>query len=876
MARWHEIGVEQVLEQAGVSLEGLSRGEAQQRLARDGENRLPQPRRPGLGRRFLTQLSDPMVRVLLLAAGLSALLGEWADAAIIAVVVLANAALSLYQEGRAQAAAAALARLTAATARCRRGGAATRLPAEQLVAGDIVLLQAGDVVPADVRLLEAHELQCDESSLSGESLPSAKVTDPCPAQAGQTPLSDRHCLAFMGCPVTRGRGLGLVVATGADTVMGRMAQLLDSQAAPATPLQRRLSELSQVLSWGVGLICLLVFLLSLLTSHLGPLDSFLLAVSLAVAAVPEGLPVVVTLVLSLGLREMSKKNALVRRLSAVEGLGAVRVICADKTGTLTQNRMTVTEWLGPAAPLAQAAALCSQVELDGEGRLRGEPTETALAAFAAAWGLRRDEALELQPLLSELPFDSGRKLMSTLHQQGGAASGLARQYTKGAFERVLDRCTQVLDQEGRLSPLSRRQRESWLARGEEMAARGLRVLAAACREVKLGPGEPPLPQEQGLSFIGLYGISDPPREGAAQAVAEAKAAGVLTVMISGDNAATAAAIARQVGILEGAEPEPPAGETGEAAGQDRRILSGQELARMSDQELKRRLPQVRVFARVAPEDKLRIVGLWRQRGLAVAMTGDGVNDAPALNAADIGVAMGAGGAEVCRAAASLVLADDDYSTIVAAIREGRRIYDNIRRAVQFLLASNLAEVLAILVASLFGLRLFLPVHLLWINLITDCLPAAALGLEAAAPGVMRRPPRGAGDSLFSGGMAGAVLRQGCYMAMLTLAAFLLGGREGPLAATSMAFITLSAAELFQAWNMRSRESSIFSLPTANPLLALAIISSFALNLLLLYLPPLAQAFSLAALSPGQLLAAAGLAFAIVPLVELEKWLTQGR
>ena len=855
MKAYHLMTAEEALAAAGSSREGLSPGEAQRRLREAGENLLPQAPPPSLFRRFLGQLADPMIVVLLLAALVSSFLREWADAAIIGGVVLANAALSLFQEGRADRAAAALGELTAETARVRRQGAVAVVPCRTLVKGDIVLLEAGDLVPADLRLLEASSLYCDESSLSGESLPAEKNVAPCPATGGETPLAERQCLAFMGCPVTRGRGVGVVVACGADTVMGRLASSLEEESSPPTPLQRRLAELSAVLSRGVIAICLLVFVLTLAVGCYRPLDAFLLAVSLAVAAVPEGLPVVVTLVLSLGVAAMSRENALVRRLSAVEGLGAVQVICADKTGTLTQNRMTVTAWVGPARELAKACALCSHVEYGAGGKLLGEPTETALAAWAAAWGAERRELIESLPCLAELPFDSSRKLMSTLHEAGGST----RQYTKGAFERVLDRCDAALDEEGRSVTLDEAARRRWQSRAEAMAARGLRVLAAAWRE---GLEQP---EENELTLIGLYGISDPLREGAAEAVASAQRAGVTTVMISGDNGATATAIGRELGLL------PASGELPERA-----VLTGPELASLSDRELRKLLPKVKVFARVTPEDKLRIVSLWQKRGCRVAMTGDGVNDAPALRAADIGVGMGAGGAEVCRRAAALVLADDDFSTIVTAVREGRRIYDNIRRAIQFLLSSNLAEVLAIFAAAVLGLRLFLPVHLLWINLITDCLPAAALGLEAAAPDVMERPPRRSGESIFAGGMAGAILRHGCYMAGLTMLAFSLGSRWGADIATSLAFLTLSTSELLQAWNMRSSTDSIFSLPTANPALAAAVLCSIALDLLLLYTPPLSSLFALAPLSPRQLGLAAVLSFAIVPLVEAEKLVLRRR
>ena len=965
-----------VLATARSGEQGLSGREARLRLEDDGANELAPARRKPLWRRFLSLLADPMVLVLLGAAFVSALLGEWADSAIIAAVIVLNTCLALFQEGRAEKAVEALAALNAPQATVRRDGKLLRVDARALVLGDIVCLEAGDIVPADLRLLESFDLAADESSLTGESEPAEKSAAMLPASAHDIPLAERANMLFMGAPVTRGHGAGVVVATGMDTQMGRIAGLLATEQQQLTPLQRRLAELSRVLSFAVLAISALVFVLTLTRGAEGLLDAFLLAVSLAVAAVPEGLVVVVTLVLSHGMSMMSRENAIIRRLSAVETLGAVRVICSDKTGTLTENRMQVSASYGNEALLAEAGALCGSVRVGADGEMLGDPTELALCRFAAEKGLRREALLAAKPLLAELPFDSTRKMMSTLHggsatgniagrigsgigsagrgaansadealNSGSAAGNIAgrvrsglgfsgrgagsnadealnggsaagniagrvrsglgfsgrgagsnadealssgsaagdsagrvrsglgafrgggvgtdaggwpaqtRQYTKGAFEQVLACSTHYLDESGRVKRLDAAQRSAVLARAEEMAGEALRVLGFAYQDARSAPAETQ------LIFIGLLGLIDLPRREAYDAIRQCEQAGVKTVMVSGDNIVTATAIARRLGILSGRQ----------------QAISGAELAAMPERELKLRLDNIRVYARVRPEDKLRIVRAWQEAGSVVAMTGDGVNDAPALQAADIGVGMGKTGAEVSKRVSALVLADDNFATITRAVREGRRVYENIRKAVQFLLASNLAEVLAIFAASLFGLRLFMPIHLLWINLITDCLPAVALGMEKAEEDVMLRPPRPARESLFADGMGFAILRQGTLIAGLTLASFFIGHSSGDASGTTMAFITLSAAELFHAWNMRSRIVSIFSLPTGNRLLTLSMAVSFLLDLALLYLPAAGALFRLQALSATQLLYAACLGFAVVPAVEIEKlFLRQAR
>ena len=824
---------------------GLSEAEAARRLGRDGFNLLPTEKPPSAFSRFLSQLNDPMVMILLTAATISAFMGEWTDSAIIGCVVAINALLGMYQEGKAAQAVAALSRLNSPTAAVRREGKLRRIPGRELVCGDIVLLEAGDAAPADIRLTEACRMQVDESSLTGESRPVDKTADTLGEKDGrELPPGEQSNMVFMGCPVLCGRGEGIVTATGRESSLGRIAGLLTDTGRQKTPLQKRLAQLSRVLTAGVCGICLLVFLLGLVAGD-PLLDSFLLAISLAVAAIPEGLVVVVTLVLSLGMKALAKKNAIIRRLSAVETLGSVQVICSDKTGTLTQNRMTVRRISGAEAETVRAAALCCDAAISGESE-NGDPTELALLRCAMERGIDPEELRRQSPRYDELPFDSSRKLMTTFHREGGKSIS----YTKGAPEAVLPLCRDYLTPEGRIAPLDETKRREIMAENEAMASAALRVLAVAKGGGKV-PGRE-LPPADGV-FLGLTGLSDPPRPEAAQAVRQARQAGIRVVMISGDNPHTAAAIGRELGICR----------------KNDMILTGDQLSAMDDRQLKKLLPKVSVYARVLPEDKMRIVRCWQQSGRITAMTGDGVNDAPGLKAADIGCAMGRCGSEVSRRAGDLVLADDDFSTIIAAVREGRRIYDNIRKAVAFLLSSNLAEVIAILIGSLLGIRLFLPVHLLWVNLMTDCFPAIALGLEQAGADIMSRPPRSRG-SIFGGGVGVDILWQGTAAALLTVASFAIGAPFGTAAAMSMAFLTLTGAELAQAINMRELSASSLFLRRSNPLLILSVAGALALNLALIYIPPLASLFRLTPLAPAHTLIALTLGLAMIPLVELKK------
>ena len=848
--------------------EGLTAGQAAARLAKTGPNELRRAKKESLFQRFLQQMADPMIVVLLAAAALSALTaacaGEsFADVLIILAVVLINALLGVYQESKAEKAIEALQKMTAAHSRVLRGGRPATVASRELVPGDVVLLEAGCAVPADGRLVEAAALKIEEAALTGESLPVEKTAAALPAGRA-VPLGDRHCMAYMGSTVSAGRGRLLVTATGMDTEMGRIAGVLAATSQGKTPLQLKLAALSRSLSALVLAICVFIFGFGLWragsTDLATVLSSFMVAVSLAVAAVPEGLAAVVTIVLSMGVTRMSRQGAVIRRLTAVETLGCAQVVCSDKTGTLTQNRMEVQQSFGPEAELAKALALCSDAEPGAGGRAEGEPTECALVEYAAKLGLAKKTLCAAEPRVAELPFDSARKRMSTFHSRRGRAG--VTQYVKGAPDLLLEKCTHWL-KNGTVVPLTAADRAAILAKNRAMAQSALRVLAAAKRDWPALPAHlDPETAERELVFIGLVGMMDPVRPEAAAAIARCRAAGIRPVMITGDHKDTAAAIGRQLGILQS----------------ESQAVTGAELDRLSDAELARRAPSFSVYARVQPQHKVRIVQAWKRLGCVTAMTGDGVNDAPALKAADIGVGMGVTGTDVTKNVADMVLTDDNFATIVTAVAEGRRIYDNIRKAVQFLLASNASEVLSIFAATLLGVQLLGPVHLLWINLITDCFPALALGMEKAEPDVMERPPRRPGESIFAGGLGLDVVWQGLLVTALTLAAYFTGVRlqtglwqvAQSGVGVSMAFLTMSMAEIFHSFNMRSQRGSVFTLPTHNPWLWAAMAGSLALSLGVLAWPPAAAAFGFEQLAPAQCGLALTLALAVLPAVELGK------
>ena len=866
-----------VLQQLGTSAQGLSTPQAEERLGQYGPNRLRGAPKPTLAQRFVQQLKDPMLLILLAAAVVSGITnfvaGEnFAEAAIILVVVLLNAILGVVQESKAEAAIEALQTMTAATCKVMRDGHQITLHSEELVPGDVVVLEAGDSVPADGRLLESASLKIEEAALTGESVPVTKLVKLLSLQPGQTevPLADRKNMCYMGSTVVYGRGRAVITATGMQTEMGKIAGALSGTEEEQTPLQRRLDELGRTLSKLVLGICVFIFLFDLIAAGSftwqNVLSTFMVAVSLAVAAIPEGLATVVTVVLSIGVTNMSRRKAVIRRLTAVETLGCTQVICTDKTGTLTQNRMTVVEHRGDTRELATAMALCNDAVLNGEGRAEGEPTEAALVDFAAAQGLPKDRLEAAQPRVAEAPFDSGRKMMSTVHR---VEEGCI-QYTKGAPDVVLARCTSCWE-EGRALPMTKEKRAAILAENKAMADRALRVLAAAERRWPQQPDfDTPEQLEQELCFLGLTGMMDPVRPEVEKAIAECRQAGIRPVMITGDHKDTAVAIARQLHILEDAS----------------QAITGAELDALSDKELAEAVTQYSVYARVQPEHKSRIVAAWRSRGAVTAMTGDGVNDAPSLKMADIGIGMGITGTDVTKNVADMVLADDNFATIVAAVEEGRRIYDNIRKSIQFLLASNMSEVLGVFGATLLGFTLLNPVHLLFINLITDCFPALALGMEPGEPDTMSRPPRRTTDGIFAGGLGTDIAYQGVLIAAITMISYILGhcieagAWEMPRGVSpdgmTMAFLTMSMCEIFHSFNLRSQRKSVFSLHTHNLVLWGAMLGSLVLTTAVLEIPLVARMFGFTPVSLPEYLLALSLAAVVIPVVEGIKALQRRR
>ena len=860
---------EEVLSSQGSSSRGLTGEEAAARLSKHGPNRLQEAKKITNFQRFVQQLKDPMLLILLAAAAVSAVTSilsheSLTEVFIILVVVLLNAVLGVVQESKAEAAIEALQTMTAATSKVLRDGKITVLHSADLVPGDVVILEAGDAVPADGRLLESASLKIEEAALTGESVPVNKTAEPIAAE-GDVPLGDRKNMCYMGSTVVYGRGSAVITATGMDTEMGKIAGVLARTEQEETPLQRKLTQLGKTLSYLVLAICVFIFVFDLLVegdySLEAILKTFMVAVSLAVAAIPEGLATVVTVVLSIGVTNMSKRGAVIRRLTAVETLGCTQVICSDKTGTLTQNKMTVVDHTGPQRLLATAMALCSDAAWTEEGA-QGEPTEAALVNFAAKAGLKKPLLEEQQPRVAEAPFDSSRKMMSTVHQIDGGFI----QYTKGAPDEVLRLCTSYIDS-GEKHPMTEEKRRAILLENKAMADRALRVLAAAQRSWgdTLPEDISPETLEQDLCFIGLAGMIDPVRPEVKDAIHQCRKAGIRPVMITGDHKDTAVAIAKELDILDSAD----------------QAITGSELNAFTDEELAEIVPRYSVYARVQPEHKVRIVTAWKKRGAITAMTGDGVNDAPSIKTADIGVGMGITGTDVTKNVADMVLSDDNFATIVGAVGEGRRIYDNIRKTIQFLLASNMSEVLGVFTATLLGFTLLGPVHLLFINLITDCFPALALGLEKAEPDVMDRPPRDSHDGIFSGGLGFDVVYQGVLITVITLASYIIGHCvevgyfEMPSGVSphgmTMAFLTMSMCEIFHSFNMRFQRRSIFSSRSHNKVLWVAMLGSLLITTLVLEVGPIADAFGFTPVGWAEYGIALALAVLVIPVVELVKF-----
>lgn len=868
---------EEVLKDLGTDVSGLSSSEAEARLAKYGPNKLKEAEKPSVFRRFLDQLKDPMLIILIIAAAVSALTGvlsgdgEWAEVIIILAVVLLNAVLGVIQESKAEAAIEALQTMTAATCKVMRDGKQVILHSDKLVPGDIVLLEAGDAVPADGRLIENASLKIEEAALTGESVPVNKVLETLGMADGQgdIPLGDRKNMCYMGSTVVYGRGKAVITETGMDTEMGKIAGALSAAKEEQTPLQKKLDELGTLLSKMVLGICVFIFLFNLFMARgeltdghalTVVLETFMVAVSLAVAAIPEGLATVVTVVLSIGVTKMSQRNAVIRRLTAVETLGCTQVICSDKTGTLTQNKMTVVEHTGDTKLVATAMALCSDAILSDSGVAEGEPTECALVNFAYAEGLSKGELEKSAPRVDEAPFDSGRKMMSTVHKR---ENGYV-QYTKGGPDVVLSRCTYYLEN-GKVLPMTDEKRALVMAENKAMADKALRVLACAMRDHAEKPkSNAPEDLERDLIFVGLTGMIDPVRPEVKAAIEECRSAGIRAVMITGDHKDTAVAIAKELGVISDAS----------------QAITGAELDKISDEELVETVRNYGVYARVQPEHKTRIVNAWKAAGAVTAMTGDGVNDAPSIKSADIGVGMGITGTDVTKNVADMVLADDNFATIVTAVGEGRRIYDNIRKAIQFLLASNMSEVLGVFSATMMGFTLLSPVHLLFINLVTDCFPALALGLEAAEPDTMARPPRDSKDGIFAGGLLGDIIYQGVLVTALTIISYIIGNsfEVGHFAmpvgvsdhGMTMAFLTMSMCEIFHSFNMRSQRRSVFSLKSHNKVLWIAMIGSLLLTTALLEVPFLSSAFGFTPVGFKEYGIALILAISIIPIVEIVK------
>ena len=860
-APWHALPHDAVLRELDShAAHGLSHAEAAARLAAHGRNVLEGRRERRWPAMMIAQFTDFMIAVLLVAAIIAALLGEAGDAAVIIVIVVLNAVIGFTQELRAERAMEALRRLAPHHARVIRSGTAQLVDATQLVPGDVIWLEAGDVVPADIRLIETARLQTEEAALTGESLPVEKSIEP--IEEHDAPLGDRRGMAHKGTLITHGRGRGVVVATGMRTELGRIATLL-SGADGRTPLQRRLAQFGYRLGLAVVAICAVLFVVG--WSHGEPvITMFLTAVSLAVAAIPESLPAVVTIALALGAARMVKKSALIRRLPAVETLGSVTYICADKTGTLTENRMRVetchadgrdvaglpATLESPWHELAVAMALCNDTRHDADGALLGDPTETALLAAVPATEVAAWTAAH--PRLAEVPFDSRRARMSTLHRDGDSVLLLV----KGAPESMLPRCVGQLSARG-ARPLGGDTQQTVQA----LAGQGLRVLAFAMKRLPAVPSTlDPDTLERDLVLIGLTGLIDPPRAEVAAAVASCKAAGIVPVMITGDHADTARVVAARLGIVD----------TGAT------VMTGQEVARLSDAELAAAVGRVRVYARTSPEQKIRIVDALQTRGEFVAMTGDGVNDAPALKRADIGVAMGRIGTDVAREAADMVLLDDNFATIVAAVREGRRIFDNIRKFVRFVMGGNCGEILTLLVATLISLPVpLLPMHILWVNLVTDGLPGLALAAERAERNIMQRPPRSPQESIFAHGLWQHVLWVGVLIGALCIGTQAWAVAQGLEHWRSMVFTVLTLSQMAHVLAIRSERESLFTLGLfSNRPLLLAVLLTFGLQLALLYVPALQAIFHTAPLSLAELTACILLSAIVLVAVEVEKLLVR--
>ncbi len=864
---------EEVLKDVDSTSNGLTSKQAEKRLEENGQNKLKEPLKDGIVKRFFKSLMDPMIIMLLAAATISAVTAiasneSFTDVFIILFVVIINTILGLVQESKAENAIDSLMELTKATSKVIRDGVVQNIKSEDLVIGDVIVLEAGDAVPADCRILEAFSMKVEEAALTGESVPVNKIVDliNLKEKTMDIPLGDRTNMLYSGSTISYGRGKAVVVATGMDTEMGKIADALQQSDEEKTPLQKKMSEISKVLTKLVIGISIFVFIFGIIKTgdftgkHI--LDTFLIAVALAVAAIPEGLPAVVTIILSMGVTSMSKKQALIRKLNAVETLGCTQVICSDKTGTLTQNKMTVVEKESYNEKLlAEAMALCSDAEIGpDDNEAIGEPTEAALVNFANKLELPKYKLEKEAPRIGEAPFDSMRKMMSTVHNKNGKII----QYTKGACEILLERCSSYLDENGKVVKMTEQIKEKIKKQNKEYADKALRVLGACYKEYNKVPTNfEPDTLECDLTFIGFVGMIDPCRPEVYEAIKNCRNAGVRPVMITGDHIDTATAIGKDLKIIK---------DSSEA-------ITGAELDNLSDEELVQIVNKCSVFARVQPEHKTKIVRALKSQQLVVAMTGDGVNDAPSIKAADIGISMGITGTDVTKGASDMVLADDNFATIVNAVEEGRKIYDNIRKVLQFQLSTNAAEVIYVFLASALGITVVTPAQLLWINMVTDSTPGLALGMEKAEGDLMKRKPRNSNDSIFSDGAGASMIIHGIIMAIIVIASFFIGqhielGKYGIFESVdgmTMAFLTANLVEMFYAMCMRTQKGSIFKMKTKNKWIIGSFMVSLLFTVAVIYIPLLSELFGLASISLKEFLVAFGLAFLVVPITEIAKF-----
>lgn len=874
-ALFYTQGEEEVLKNLDTSVDGLSTAQAKERLDAYGYNELDEGEKRSLLSKFIDQFKDLMIIILLVAAALSVItegIHGLTDACIILAVVVLNAAFGVYQEGQAEAAIEALKNMSSPRARVRRDGHVVEIDSRELVPGDIVLLEAGDVVPADMRLLEAASLKIEEAALTGESVPVEKdITETVAADAG---IGDRVNMAYQNSNVTYGRGTGVVTNTGMYTEVGKIADMLANADESQTPLKQSLEQLSKTLTYLIVAIALVTFLVSVFIRGEQPLEGLMVAVALAVAAIPEGLPAIVTILLSLGTTTLAKRNSIVRKLPAVETLGSTEIIASDKTGTLTMNQMTVekvytngqlqnasTE-LGADNTTLRIMNFANDTKVDPDGKLIGDPTETALVQFGLDNNFDVRDVLKSEPRVAELPFDSDRKLMSTIHKEADGTYFVA---VKGAPDQLLKRVTRI-EINGEVRPITDEDKQSILATNKDLAKQALRVLMMAYKTTNDIPTLESAVVESDLIFSGLVGMIDPERPEAAEAVRVAKEAGIRPIMITGDHQDTAEAIAKRLGIINPNDTED-------------HVFTGAELNELSDEEFQKVFKQYSVYARVSPEHKVRIVKAWQNDGKVVAMTGDGVNDAPSLKTADIGIGMGITGTEVSKGASDMVLADDNFATIIVAVEEGRKVFSNIQKSIQYLLSANMAEVFIIFFATLFGWDVLQPVHLLWINLVTDTLPAIALGVEPAEPGIMTHKPRGRQSNFFDGGVFGAIMYQGVFQTILVLAVYGWGlvfpehhtQAEIHADALTMAFATLGLIQLLHAFNVKSVYQSVFKVGLfRNKTFNWAIPVAFVLLMATIVVPGFNNLFHVSHLSLTQWLAVIVGSFLIVVLVELVK------